>query len=120
MSSAASVADTGGMPTASEYRHIATVLDDARHRLDTLATQLRSLADGLVLSGPQRTAVDATAGVSLANIRAATVDLEQQAVEARHRATICDAYTAAYGRFLRSDEVDASPPQRPAPWVRYG
>ena len=120
MSTQASLIDTGSMPTASEFRHVADVLDDARHELDTLALQLRWLLDGLTLVGPARTAVDATAGVSAANIRTATLDLERQAIEARHRAVVCDAYTDAYGRFLRSDDVDRTPPRRPAPWVRYG
>lgn len=114
------VADTGRMATAPEFRHVARVLDDARLELDALGAQLRWLVSGLALTGPARTAVDATVGVTFANIRAATTDLERQATEARHRAVICEAYTEAYGRFLRSDDPDRLPPARPASWVRYG
>lgn len=114
------VADTGRMASASEFRHVADVLDDARLELDTLAARLRWLVSGLALTGPSRTAVDATVGVSFANIRAATTELEQQAMEARRRAAVCEAYTAAYGRFLRSDDPDRMPPRRPASWVQYG
>ena len=120
MSPAVGVADTERMPTASEFRHVAEVLDGARLELDTLAGLLPHLAGDLVLAGPVHSAVDATVGVSGANIRAARVDLEIQANEARRRAAVCDAYTEAYGRFLRSDESDRLPPRRPAPWVRYG
>lgn len=120
MSSCRGAVDTEPMPTASEFRHVARVLDDARLELDALAERLRRLTDDLVLTGPVRTAVDATIGVSTANIRAATADLDQQATEARRRAAVCDAYTEAYGRFLRSDHPDRTPPVRPARWVRHG
>ena len=120
MSCGSSVGDTGRMATASEFRLVAHLLDDARHELDTLAARVRRLTSDLALTGPCTTAVDATVGVSLANVRAATTDLEQQAAEARHRAAVCDAYTDAYGRFLRSDDPDRVPPRRPATWVRYG
>lgn len=120
MSCGMSIVDTERMATAAEFRLVAHMLDDARHELDTLAAQLRWLTSNLVLTGPCRTAVDATVGVSFANVRAATTDLEQQAAEARHRAAVCDAYTDAYGHYLRSDDPDRVPPRRPATWVRYG
>ena len=120
MSPPSRVVDTGRMPTAAEFRHVAEVLDDVRVELDTLAALLPHLAGGLVLMGPIHTAVDSTIGVSAANVRSATADLELQANEARRRAAVCDAYTEAYGRFLRSDEPGRLPPGRPASWVRYG
>lgn len=120
MSSCRRTVDTERMPTASEFWHVARVLDDARLELDALAEQLRRLTDEFALTGPVRTAADATIGVSMANIRTATAELHQQAVEARRRAAVCEAYTEAYGRFLRSDHPDRTPPARPATWARHG
>ncbi|MAT05044.1 MAG: hypothetical protein CL424_08375 [Acidimicrobiaceae bacterium] len=112
--------DTVGMATASEFRMIATLLDEVRGQFHHVAEQLTDLDVDGSLSGPVRSAVDATLGVTIANLRTATIDLEQQALEARYRASVCDAYTEMYRRFLRSDDVDRVAPRRPASWVRYG
>lgn len=120
MSPRSRAVDTGRMPTAEEFRHVAGLLDDARLELDTLATLVAELAGGLILVGPVQAAVDSTIGVSAANIRSAVIELELQANEARRRAAVCDAYTGAYRRFVRSDAADLLPPRRPASWVRYG
>ena len=44
--------ETGCMPTASEFRHLAGVLDDARLELAALPHRLRLLTGDLVLTRP--------------------------------------------------------------------
>ena len=120
MSAPDAVGDTRFMPTASEFRTIAATLDACRDEVVGLATALHSLPTDGALTGPVRTAINATVGVTLTNLRAVDADLAERAAEARHRAAICDAYSDAYRRFLRSDDTDRVPPRRPAAWVRYG
>ncbi|MEZ5295950.1 MAG: MFS transporter [Ilumatobacteraceae bacterium] len=81
MSAPDAVGDTRFMPTASEFRTIAATLDACRDEVVGLATALHSLPTDGALTGPVRTAVGATVGVTLANLRAVDADLAERAAE---------------------------------------
>lgn len=108
------------MPTAAEYRSIASGLGSAR---DDLAGSLRPVADGAtaeVLAGPERIPLELAVEVSARNLSTVLAGLQVQIDEAHRRAGVCDGYAAAMRRYRQSDDPNAAPPPRPAWWVSDG
>ena len=111
------------MPTAREYRSIATRLEISR---DQVLGLLRPIAASIHDSpfdgagGRLERTVDTTLAVSSANVTETVAELQRQIAEARRRAAVCERYAAAVRSYRRSSDPLTPFPRRPANWAEHG
>jgi hypothetical protein len=120
------------VPTAGEYRTIASRLESAGETVLSLRRCITESITESIEASPltgggesgsvgrlQRTVLTALA-VTSANLTEIAAELDRQIAEARRRASVCDRYAEAVLRYHRCHDLRTTFPPRPASWADHG